>query len=223
MLIAHRLVKSKAGFVTVIGGMAVAKQAAENEASGQEEAVPRKRGGLFTVLKAVGFVAIIVVLEIAATAMLAPSAQETEKLAEQLAAASTGEEVHATGDEHEDAHGTHEAHHEHYAHDELQEVELGSFNVTRFNPETNTTLAIDFELYGTVLKDEETEFMHVFEHSKARVREQITMALHAAESVDLQDAGLGLIKRRILEKTNRALGQPLLKEVLFSKFSFVER
>jgi len=30
-------------------------------------------------------------------------------------------------------------------------------------------------------------------------------------------------KRQILEKTNRALGQPLLKEVLFAKFNFVER
>jgi hypothetical protein len=49
------------------------------------------------------------------------------------------------------------------------------------------------------------------------------MTLHGAESADLTDAGLGLIKRRILEKTNRALGQPLLKEVLFSKFNFVER
>ena len=42
-------------------------------------------------------------------------------------------------------------------------------------------------------------------------------------ATDLTDAGLGLIKRQILEKTNRAMGQPLLKEVLFSKFNFVER
>jgi flagellar FliL protein len=49
------------------------------------------------------------------------------------------------------------------------------------------------------------------------------MTLHGAESSDLTDSGLGLLKRRILEKTNRALGLPLLREVLFSKFSFVER
>jgi flagellar FliL protein len=34
---------------------------------------------------------------------------------------------------------------------------------------------------------------------------------------------LGLLKRRLLEKTNRALGEPILKELLFSKFNFVER
>jgi flagellar FliL protein len=47
--------------------------------------------------------------------------------------------------------------------------------------------------------------------------------MHGTEAPDLTNAGLGLIKRQILEKTNRALGQPLLKEVLFSKFNFVER
>ena len=109
--------------------------------------------------------------------------------------------------------------HEH----DLREVELGTYNVTRFNPATNTTLAIDFELFGTVLAEDATEFEHHFENSKARIREQVTMTLHGAESADLTDAGLGLIKRQILEKTNRALGEPLLKEVLFSKFNFVER
>ena len=40
---------------------------------------------------------------------------------------------------------------------------------------------------------------------------------------DLTDAGLGLIKRMILEKSNRALGKPLLHEAIFSRFSFEER
>ena len=93
----------------------------------------------------------------------------------------------------------------------------------RFNPATNTTLAIDFELFGTVLAEDAAEFQHHFETSNARIKEQITLTMHSAESADLTDAGLGLIKRQILEKTNRALGQPLLKEVLFSKFNFVER
>jgi flagellar FliL protein len=173
------------------------------------------RVGLFSIVKAVAFVSVIVVVEIVAAAMLAPSAEETARLGQELAAAATGESVE-----------THEQHgHGESKHDEekVNEVELGIYNITRFNPATNTTLAIDFELYGTVLASDATEFGHEFEHSKARIREQVTMTLHGATSADLTDAGLGLIKRRILEKTNRALGQPLLKEVLFSKFSFVER
>src|SRR4051794_14383803 len=86
-----------------------------------------------------------------------------------------------------------------------------------------TTLAIDFELFGIVLADDAAEFTHHFETSNARIKEQITLTMHSAESVDLTDAGLGLIKRQLLEKTNRALGEPMLKEVLFSKFNFVER
>ena len=84
-------------------------------------------------------------------------------------------------------------------------------------------LSIDFELFGSVLAAEEAEFGHLMEKNKVRVREQVIMTLHAAGSKDLSDAGLGLIKRQILEKTNRALGHPMLREVLFSKFNFVER
>ena len=179
--------------------------------------VPKaNRRGLFRVIKAVAFVSVIVVVQVVVASMLVPSAKQTEKLAEELVAASSGkaEAGHDEHDKHQDADEEHE---------ELHEVELGSFNVTRFNPGTNTTLAIDFEVYGTVLAEEAAEFEHRFEKSNARIREQITMTMHGTESSDLTDAGLGLIKRQILEKTNRALGQPLLKEVLFSKFNFVER
>ncbi len=174
--------------------------------------------GMFTIIKAVAFVSVIVVVEIVVASMITPSAQETEKLAHELAAASHGEESSEHGDDsaHNNGHGHHNTH-------KLREVALGSYNVTRFNPATNTTLAIDFELYGTVLAENATEFEHLFENSKARIREQVTMTLHGADSTNLTDAGLGLIKRQILEKTNRAIGEPMLKEVLFSKFNFVER
>jgi flagellar basal body-associated protein FliL len=187
----------------------------EHEVAGE---APKAKGrGLFRIIKAVAFVSVIVVVQVVVASMLAPSAKQTEKLAEELVAASSGraQAEHDEHDKHEEADEGHD--------EDLHEVELGSFNVTRFNPGTNTTLAIDFELYGTVLAEEAPEFEHRFEKSNARIREQITMTMHGTESSDLTDAGLGLIKRQILEKTNRALGQPLLKEVLFSKFNFVER
>src|SRR5262245_27106077 len=181
----------------------------------EEAAQSRGHGGLFALLKAVAFVSVIVIVEIVAAAMLAPSAQETERLAEQFVAATEGKtaQIDETGHVGE-AHGSDE---------DVREVELGIYNITRYNPKTGTTMAIDFELFGTVLADDIAEFQHLFENNQARVREQVIMTLHSAESSDLTDAGLGLIKRKILEKTNRALGQPLLMEVLFSKFNFVER
>jgi flagellar FliL protein len=188
-------------------------------------AEPPKRGGrgLLRIVKAVAFVSIIVVVQVVVASMLAPSAQDTAKFAQQLVAASHGKADSAEGehDGEDKAHGAHGGHG--HGHGDLHEVELGAFNVTRFNPATNTTLAIDFEVYGAVLAEDASEFGHRFEKSNARIREQITMTMHGAASADLTDAGLGLIKRQILEKTNRALGEPMLKEVLFSKFNFVER
>ena len=71
--------------------------------------------------------------------------------------------------------------------------------------------------------DEQSDFDTQYEKNKVRLREQVIMTLGGADSTDLTDAELGLLKRRILEKTNRALGKPLVQEVLFSKFNFVER
>ena len=176
------------------------------------------RRGLFRIVQAVAFVSVIVVVEIVVGSMLAPTAEETTKLAQELASAAAGK-----ASQENDPQATEESHASSAADHSLREVELGIYNVTRYNPSTNTTLAIDFELYGTLLAEDEGQFQHEFEQSKARIREQVLMTLHGAESADLTDAGLGLIKRRILEKTNRALGEPLLKEVLFSKFNFVER
>jgi flagellar basal body-associated protein FliL len=178
---------------------------------------PKARGrGLIQIATAVAFVSVIVVVQVVVASMLAPSPADTEKLARQIIAASHGK---AEAGHEAEEHGASDPGHD----EDLHEVELGTYNVTRFNPGTNTTLAIDFEIYGTVLAADASEFEHRFEKSNARLREQITLTMHGAEAGDLTDAGLGLIKRQILEKTNRALGEPLLKEVLFSKFNFVER
>jgi flagellar FliL protein len=181
-----------------------------------EAAAPRRPSGLFALLKAFAFVSVIVVVEVVAASMFIPSAKDTEKLARQYVAASEGRTAPSGS-----ADAENQAENE--DHEDVDEVELGTFNITHFNPATNTTLSIDFELYGAVLAADQAEFHEQYEKNKNRLREQVIMTLHAAESKDLSDAGLGLLKRQILEKTNRALGQPLLKEVLFSKFNFVER
>jgi flagellar basal body-associated protein FliL len=195
----------------------MSNQAAEPQTETTEAAPKNSRGGIFRLIKPIVFVGVIIVVEVVAASMLMPSSQETEKLAKEFVAA--GEGHSAAHDEHDDSddHGGHGGGHD------VREVELGIYNVTRFNPTTNTTLAIDFELYGVVLASDATDFQHLYENSQARLREQVVMTLHSATSADLVDAGLGLIKRRILEKTNRALGQPLVREVIFSKFNFVER
>jgi hypothetical protein len=47
--------------------------------------------------------------------------------------------------------------------------------------------------------------------------------VRGAEITDLTDAGLGLMKRKILDRANRTLGKPLLQTVVVSDFSFIEQ
>jgi flagellar basal body-associated protein FliL len=103
------------------------------------------------------------------------------------------------------------------------EVDMGEFSVTAFQPSSNSTLRIDFHLFGTVKAGEEKEFARLMEENKHRFREQVLMTVRSAEITDIADPGLGLIKRQLLDRTNRTLGKPLLRAVVISDFSFVEQ
>ncbi len=103
------------------------------------------------------------------------------------------------------------------------EVDLGEFAVTSYQPVSNTTLRIDFHLYGTVATEHEQEFQEALVANAHRFRDQVIITLRSSEITDLTDAGLGLIKRKILEKTNTMLGKRYLKAVIFSDFSFIEQ
>lgn len=108
-------------------------------------------------------------------------------------------------------------------HSDAEEVDLGNFTVSGFQPASNSTLFITFHLYGTVRHKYAREFSERLEENQHRIRDNIIVIIRSAEITDLTDAGLGLIKRRILETTNKTLGKPLLQEVVFSDFSFIEQ
>ncbi len=121
---------------------------------------------------------------------------------------------------------------------EQTEVDLGAFSLTVFNPNTNSNLLIDFHLYGTVSgaategnaekadKSEESDaakLENLLKKHKHRFRDQVIVTVRNSQIADLTDPGLGLIKRQILAKTNALLGEPLLKEIVFSDFVVVEQ
>ena len=103
------------------------------------------------------------------------------------------------------------------------EVELGKFNLMVHEPASNITLRVSFHLVGTVADEESSEIAHLLEKNQHRLRDQIIFEIRNAQLSDLTDPGLGLIKRRILAKSNDLLGQPLLQNVVFSEFSFIEQ
>jgi len=106
---------------------------------------------------------------------------------------------------------------------ELAEVDLGRFGVTAYQPGTNSTLLIDFHLYGTVTMEDREAFTLAIEEHMHRFRDQVIVIARSAELTELTEAGLGLMKRKILDKGNRVLGTPYLRSVMFSDFSFVEQ
>lgn len=155
----------------------------------------------------------------------------------------------AKADEH-DSHESEDPDEHHSAPSLKREVDLGKFNITSFQAATNATLLIDFHLYGTVVLDghasgdakpaagghggghgghgekaasEEDEFSRLFEKHKHRLRDQVIVIIRSSEIADYSDPSLGLIRRKILEKSNRLLGKPLLEEVIFSDFSIIEQ
>ena len=173
------------------------------------------RRGLMSLVKAIAFVSVIVLLEIAAASMLLPDAKKTRAISQQLAAATNeddGEE--AVGDESAVALLDGE---------DSREVNLGEFHVLTYDPDTGASLTIDFELFGVVLANEESEFYNQFAANQQRISEQVNITMRAMEVSDFADPGLGLIRRKLLEKVNRALGKPLLRGVIFPKFSYIER
>jgi len=187
---------------------------AENE----EITTAAKSPGLMTAIKAIAFVSVIVLLQIAAASMIIPSAEETAQIAGELAAANLEEDVAGTSQE-----AAQEDENLMLAAGDMNEVFVGTFHVLSRNTTTGGSTNVDFDLYATVLADEEGEFFDLFTSNEQRIREQVLVTLRGTEMTDLTDPTLGLIKRKILEKTNRALGKPLLHEAIFSKFSFEER
>ena len=105
----------------------------------------------------------------------------------------------------------------------MVEEDMGEFSVTSFQPASNSTLRIDFHLYGSVAAENQKELHRLIEENKHRFREQVVMTVRSAEMSDLTEASLGLLKRTIFDKAKRTLGKPLLREIIISDYSFIEQ
>jgi flagellar FliL protein len=103
------------------------------------------------------------------------------------------------------------------------EVDLGKFDVNSYQPKANTTSIIDFHLYATIASSDKSAFNASIEQNRNRLRDQILVIVRSADLAELTEPGLGLIKRRILEKSNAILGKAFLRTIIFGDFSFTEQ
>jgi flagellar FliL protein len=185
----------------------------------QTTPTPAAGSPMLTAVKIGAFVVVVLSVECLIAFMFFPSAQAVEAKAEGHYAAKPTS--HGQADTHANDAAHAEAHDEHAAHS--VEVDLEAYTVTAYQPLTNTTIRIDFHLYGTIPEEEAADFHHHFEAHKHRLREQVLLTARSSEVEDLTDAGLSLMKRRLLEKVNHALGKPMVKSVVISDFSFIEQ
>jgi flagellar FliL protein len=162
-----------------------------------------------------GFVGGVILLECLAAYCLIPSTAQLEAKAK-AHASEAGEEKHGDDKHGEEQHGdSHGA-----GHAASVEVELGKYNITVHRPASDVTLRVNFLLIGTVDEHDHEAFATLFEKNQHRLRDKIIFEIRNCELSDLTDPGLGLIKRRILAKSNDLLGKPILQSVVFSEFAY---
>jgi Flagellar basal body-associated protein FliL len=188
-----------------------------------EESAPAKGKGLLKKAKTAGILSAIVFVQCLAAYLLFPSAGENAASASPKAETASQEASHHAPTVREQT-----------------EVDLGAFSLTVYNPNANNNLLVDFHLYGTVMggsggeqpaekeaaageEDDAAKLEKLLKGHKHRFRDQVIMIVRNSQITDLSDPGLGLLKRQILAKTNALLGEPLLKEVIFSDFVVVEQ
>jgi hypothetical protein len=123
---------------------------------------------------------------------------------------------------HGDADASHDAGGHDAAHHEI-EHELGKFSVVIHDPAASSTMRINFYLIGILGEEQHKEFEELLAKNQHRLRDQVIFEIRNSRVEDLTDPGLGLLKRKILAKTNDLLGKPLLRTVVFSDFAFVEQ
>jgi flagellar FliL protein len=190
------------------------KEPAETIDSPPESPPAEGKGfGVMGVVKVAAFLVVVVAAECLVAIWVFPSAAETQAQADaMLAGMNGGDQLPVEPEETSDS-----------SEPDKIEVDLGEFNVASYQPASQTTLQIDFHLYATVLTEKEARFKQLMEEKEQRVRDQVLTTVRSASISDLTDAGLGLVKRKILETTNRTLGEQVLHDVVFSDFSWVER
>ncbi len=169
-------------------------------------------GGMMGKLLIAGFMAGVIVVECLLAYLFIPSAEEVAALAEQnmtkkLPSNLIADDSEAAGDDSEKA----------------VEIVLGEYSVTFGQPNASTALRIDFHLAGIVLAEDEKEFENLMERYPARFRQIVLREVRSADRADFDDPELGLLKRRILEKSNDLFGSPILKSLIVDDFSYLEQ
>jgi hypothetical protein len=99
-------------------------------------------------------------------------------------------------------------------------AKLGVYNVHRFDPITDTTLTVNFELSGQTACNDKASFEDFMQAYYPFLREQVMGTIRDCETGDLADKpGLA---RKMVTRVNRSLGRRFLKSVKFERMQMFE-
>lgn len=170
------------------------------------------RSGMGGKMIIAGFMGGVIVIECLLAYLLIPSAEEVAALAEQnitkkLPANLGTDDPDVTEEQAKNA----------------VEIDLGDYSMTVGQRNASTALRVDFHLVGIVLSADESNIRNLMERFPGRFREIVLQEIRSADREDFDDAELGLIKRRILEKSNTLFGKHILKSLIVDDFSYIEQ
>ena len=168
-------------------------------------------GGLKGKLVIAGFMGSVVMVECALAYFLIPTADQVAALAEHNLQKKLPMSPMDGHDDHHDGDS------------KTSEIDLGEYSVTITQPSSPTAIRVDFHLVGTTRDEEYQDVKAAFDRNVHRFRDMVISEIRHLENNDLADPGLGLIKRRILEKSNVLFGKSILKSVVFPDFSYIEQ
>ena len=182
--------------------------------AGEAAQEPSRRGGAFLGKLIIAlFMTSVIVGECVFAYVMFPDPKDVAQLAQEMIA----EKMLAKKQHEEDAESSSDAD------SKVVELKLGDFDVTAFIAASNSNIRISFHLFATLNEADQETVESLLKENEHRLRDRIIFEVRNAEVADLTDPGLGLIKRRILEKSNALFGKSLLKSVVFSDFAFVEQ
>ncbi len=103
---------------------------------------------------------------------------------------------------------------------EYAEVSIGKFNVTHVVRDTNAKVSVRFALFAVLPAKREEEFVASQEHFDKRIRDSVIALVQLAETEQLVDPSLTMLKEEVVAAINRLTKKRLVKDVVFSEFCF---
>jgi flagellar basal body-associated protein FliL len=100
----------------------------------------------------------------------------------------------------------------------FSEIDLGQFYVSLH--QDPATYQVRFHIFGVIPDNQMSRFQDRIEPCTQRVRDAVISAVQRSEIDQLRDPSLGWLKAELLDAINQSLQMRILRDIVFTEFSF---